>query len=342
MEGPIPASKLTGLTLERLLSFIAVIESGGFGKAAEAIHKSQSRVSVHVSDLERLLGSRLIDRGSRPVAPTDTGQALYDHVKKALAELELGLGHVEALRNLDDGQVRIGSYASVSASFLPEVMNQFMRRFPKLQLSLYETGPLEVEEALRNRAVSMAIRTAYPPLGQGMQSRTLWREPILLALPTGHRLLAAGPPPIRDVIADQRVISVGLSPDKHPHGARELDTVLALEALGVDVSRVIFTSEPQALISMVRAGIGVGIANSLAIASGEARGVSTFEIDHPQAIREVVLCWYTGHYHSIAERAFFRQIVSAPHPHGTLAPPPHQGGAVLRGEPVRTAESARA
>lgn len=284
------SAKLPALGIERLLSFLAVVDHGGFGKAAESLHRSQSRVSMHVIDLERTLGARLIDRAVRPVAVTDVGVALYEHARRALAELDLGLGHVEAMLNLEEGQVRIGSYASASASFLPAVMGSFAEEHPKIHIALFESGAIDAEEALRNRTVTMAVRSAYPRPADDIVFRPLWREPMQVVLPQSHPALGEGAIDVETLVQAERVILVGASLTQQVGGAHALDTMHTLKTLGVDASRVVFTAHPQALVSMVRAGLGVGVANGLALTSSSTDGLAIRSIDRPDAFRDVVLC----------------------------------------------------
>ncbi|MFI7500737.1 LysR family transcriptional regulator [Streptomyces sp. NPDC049687] len=68
--------------LEWFVSFLAVVDTGSFGAAAEATHRSQPRVSMHVAALEREAGVALFDRRKRPVALTDAGAALAEHARR--------------------------------------------------------------------------------------------------------------------------------------------------------------------------------------------------------------------------------------------------------------------
>ncbi|MBO0872281.1 MAG: LysR family transcriptional regulator [Pseudonocardia sp.] len=77
--------------LDWLETFLAVTDSGGFSAPAQAVHRSQSRVSSHVTSLEQALGARLFDRGHRPVLLTDAGEAFLPHAREVL--LGVARGH---------------------------------------------------------------------------------------------------------------------------------------------------------------------------------------------------------------------------------------------------------
>lgn len=318
----LPGAQLGVLGTERLVSFLAVIDRGGFSAAAEALMRSQSRVSIHVSELETALGAPLIDRASRPVVPTDIGLVFATHARKALDELRIGAEHVDALLNLEEGEVRIGSYGSASISFLPRILQSFAAKYPAIHVSLLESTAAEAETALANRIVTLAIRTLHPPVKTaGVRVRPLWNERLVLVLPEGHPSQGGMTiSEVRRLLRREKVISVGAGPGAPSLDvSKDLDTVKLLHVLGVPVNRVVYTLHPQALISMVRVGLGVGIVNNLAIESSDHRGIVTVPLDLPEARRQVVLCWYEGHYHSMAERMLFDEIVAAPLPSGTLA-----------------------
>ncbi|MFB8386895.1 LysR family transcriptional regulator [Microbacterium sp. NPDC055910] len=318
----LPAGRLGVLGTERLTSFLAVIDRGGFSAAAETLMRSQSRVSIHVSELETALGAPLIDRASRPVVPTDIGLVFATHARKALDELRIGAEHVDALLNLEEGEVRVGSYGSASISFLPGVLQTFAAKYPAIHVALLESTAVEAEAALANRVVTLAIRTLHPPIKTaGVRLRPLWNERLVLVLPEDHpakeRMTLAG---VRRLLRREKVISVGAGPGAPALDvSKDLDTVKLLHALGVPVDRVVYTLHPQALISMVRVGLGVGIVNNLAVESSDHRGIVRVPLDLPEAQRQVGLCWYEGHYHSMADRMLFDEIVKAPPPVGTVA-----------------------
>lgn len=310
------------LGVERLTSFLAVVDHGGFSAAAIALPRSQSRVSVHVAELEDILGAPLIDRASRPVVPTDIGNVLAEYVRRSLDELRVGAEHVRALLNLEQGEVRIGSYGSASISFLPSVIRSFTLKHPGVHVALHESSAQEADRALFERRVSLAIRTRHPPVRtDGIRSRTLWTERMVLVLPDGARGPASAKlADVRRFVRQHSVISVGVPPERNQHDpSQELDTVRLVRQLGADSARALYTLHPQALISMVRSGLGIGVVNELAVRASESSGVVTIPLEVPDAEREVVLCWYEGHYHSAAERRMFEEIVGAAVPDGAIA-----------------------
>ena len=114
-----------------LRSFLAVADKGGFGAATLALHLSQSRVSAHIAALEHALGVTLFDRKARPICTTEAGELFRGHAMTALLELQRG---VEAARSTLDNlvaHVTIGSYPSVSSTYLPAVLRELQAQTPR-------------------------------------------------------------------------------------------------------------------------------------------------------------------------------------------------------------------
>src|SRR2546423_6920878 len=76
------------LNLPWLRSWVEVVDSGGFARAATRLHLSQPRVSAHVASLEGVLGCALIDRRARPLALTDQGKRLLPRARSILAAVD--------------------------------------------------------------------------------------------------------------------------------------------------------------------------------------------------------------------------------------------------------------
>src|SRR5215472_2558525 len=92
------------MLLRHLRYLLAVVEQGGFTRAAEALHVSQPTLSQQVRQLEDRLGFELLDRSGRTVRPTDEGEVYLQHVRRAFAELAAAAD----VRGLGGGLLRLG------------------------------------------------------------------------------------------------------------------------------------------------------------------------------------------------------------------------------------------
>jgi DNA-binding transcriptional LysR family regulator len=127
------------LNLNKLEIFAAVVRTGSFSGAAQQLLMTQPAVSQHIQDLEASVGTRLFERGRRGVTLTPAGEQLRDYTRaifQLVAEAENAITNVE---HLAQGHMDIGATPGVSVYLLPEPIQTFHTRYPRLQVSV-QTG----------------------------------------------------------------------------------------------------------------------------------------------------------------------------------------------------------
>ena len=118
----------------RVLREVATL--GSFSAAAEALSFTQSAISQQVAALERETGTRLVERGVRPVRLTDAGRALVAHAEAVLARLdeaEQELGEIARLRR---GRLRLASFPTAIATLVPAAIARFNHRHPDVDVTV--------------------------------------------------------------------------------------------------------------------------------------------------------------------------------------------------------------
>src|SRR5690554_1094718 len=117
--------------------FLAVAENLSFSKAANELFISQPAVTKHIKELESKLNSTLFDRKGNKIYLTKSGEITYGYLKKILhqyEELEFELGR---MNNLFKGTLRIGASSTISQYLLPQVIAEFHKRYPEIELFVY-------------------------------------------------------------------------------------------------------------------------------------------------------------------------------------------------------------
>lgn len=120
--------------LNAVLVFAKVVDSGSFTAAAAHLGLPKATVSRKVSDLERDLGARLLQRTTRSLSLTDVGRAFYEHASRVAAELDAATLVVSDLHAAPRGTVR--ATAPVGLDFLGPVCATFLDRFPDVRLEM--------------------------------------------------------------------------------------------------------------------------------------------------------------------------------------------------------------
>jgi DNA-binding transcriptional LysR family regulator len=122
------------LDLDLLRSFVSVVDAGGFTRAGERVHRTQSTVSQQIKRLEETLGCPLFHRNGKAVALTEEGERLLSYARRILALAEEARDVVA--RPAGDGIVRLGVTEDFGAYRLPDLLSDFARTRPGLRLDV--------------------------------------------------------------------------------------------------------------------------------------------------------------------------------------------------------------
>jgi DNA-binding transcriptional LysR family regulator len=178
-------------TLEQLRGFVAVADELHFGRAATRLQMTQPPLSRQIQKLERQIGVQLLERDSRRVTLTAAGAAFLIEARRLLTMAEAAPALARRVSSGSAGLVRIGFTAVAAYGALGEVLATFGRELPDVDVDLYEMVTRDQVQAVLNEEIDLGL--ARPPFDdESIDSRPLWREALLVALPTGHRLLDVG------------------------------------------------------------------------------------------------------------------------------------------------------
>jgi DNA-binding transcriptional LysR family regulator len=145
------------IKLADLHILLAVAESGSMARAASQLAISHPVISRSISELERTLGVRLLERNPRGVELTEFGRALLSRSHAAFDELRQGVKDIEFLADPTSGEVRIGTTHPLATSFVSAVIDRLSRRYPRIVFHV-ETGTGEVQRRnLLERSVDLLI-----------------------------------------------------------------------------------------------------------------------------------------------------------------------------------------
>ena len=166
------------LRLRDLHILSTVVQWGSMAKAASRLAMSQPAVSEALAGLEAALGVRLLDRTPRGVEPTLYASALLKRGLVVFDELRQGIKEIEFLADPTVGEVRIGSIESLTAGFMPEVIDQFSRKYPRVLIHVdnLQLAKQEFRE-LRERTVDLLLgRMLKPVVDDEIDAEVLFKD----------------------------------------------------------------------------------------------------------------------------------------------------------------------
>jgi DNA-binding transcriptional LysR family regulator len=163
------------LDTDQLKTFVAIVDTGSFTRAADLVHKTQSAVSMQMKRLEERLGKPIFARDGRTSRLTDDGGRLLDYARRILRL------NVECIASFADaelaGRIRLGVPDDYADRYLPEILARFSHSNPKVEVTVVcEPTPMLVD-CLQSNALDLAIIThvdVHGPAEIIRQERLLW------------------------------------------------------------------------------------------------------------------------------------------------------------------------
>jgi DNA-binding transcriptional LysR family regulator len=147
---------------KQLTYFITIVEEGTILKAAEKLHIAQPPLSQQLKLLEEELDCTLIERTTRKSHLTEAGQKLYDRAKQILKLMDITVKEVNDINNGLCGKLSIGTVSSAGASFLPEMLNDYHKKYPKINFEIIDEDTYKIIELLDKGIINIGIiRTLF-------------------------------------------------------------------------------------------------------------------------------------------------------------------------------------
>ncbi|MEV0988453.1 LysR substrate-binding domain-containing protein [Streptomyces sp. NPDC049949] len=185
------------MELRQLRYLVAVVEEGGFTRAAARLHLAQPGLSAQIRQLEKELGQPLLDRSHRSVTLTETGRAVLPYARAALAAADAVRETVDAYTGLLRGRVSLGlvSGATGHAFDIASFLADFHEAHPALEIALTEDSSERMQAALLAGELDVALlgptEEVAPP---GLSFETVIDVPLAVLAAAGDPLFerAAG------------------------------------------------------------------------------------------------------------------------------------------------------
>ncbi len=229
-----------------LRAFHAVIEEGGFRRAAEALHISQSAVSQAVAGLESKLGVPLVKRGKEPRL-TDAGRRLFDHAFEVLTGEQETLEDIAQLRRGHSETLNLATSAAVNRFHAPALISAYYRRHPQVRMKISEMPARNIIYAV----LAGTVELGFGPFQKDMQAFAT----VPLYSDSRHLVVSPGHPRYQDMVQGNSealkqtplITSALDNPDLRP----------SIQRLRDQFSAVWEVSSLLLRIHMVREGMGV-------------------------------------------------------------------------------------
>ena len=168
------------MEIHQLEYFVAIVETGGFSRAAERCNVAQPSLSQQIMKLEKEIGYPLFDRLGRKVALTDVGRQLLPRANAILEELQNIKVEIQAEIQEGYGTLTVGFIPTVAPFVLPRVIRRFSQDFPNATLEVHEGLTDELIRKIVDAELDVGI-TSLPISNKLIHTQELLTEPLLVA-----------------------------------------------------------------------------------------------------------------------------------------------------------------
>ncbi|HEY4201566.1 MAG TPA: LysR family transcriptional regulator [Devosiaceae bacterium] len=236
-----------------LIQTLAVAEYLSFHRAALVLGTSQSSVSTRIRALEGDLGIILFDRNTRGVRLTEAGRRFVDQVHDALGILDQAIKTAGMQARGEEGELRVGVHALTAGCFLDRLLERFHTEHPGVHLHINEGTARDAQLMVREGKLDLAFMAGTHELPD-LNSRIIWRDRLMAALPAKHPLVAQADVKWRQLVEEIFLVRHGgTGPQDHDLiVARSAGKWLLPRIQRVNVGR-------SALLSMIAAGHGISL-----------------------------------------------------------------------------------
>jgi len=276
------------MDLRQLSYVVAVVDHGGFTKAATVMHVAQPSLSQAVRSLEAELGVELFHRTARQVTLTPAGEAILEPARQALRDAATARAAVAAVAGLAAGHLDLVSLPTLAVYPAAELIGRFRRAHPQVSVRLVEPEDADaVAERVRNGSSELGF-AELPLAGGDLETHQLEAQEFVALVPAElQRDLRRGKALSIRTLARQPFITT-------PRGTstrRQIDEALA--SAGLEANIAVETDHREAIGPLVRAGAGIAILPR-ALAEEAAIGDVVIREVNPKIVRQVGLIHRAG------------------------------------------------
>jgi DNA-binding transcriptional LysR family regulator len=290
------------MELRQLEYLVAVADEASFTRAAARLHVAQPGVSAQIRQLERELGQDLLDRSGRGVRVTEAGAAVLLYARAALGAVAGARLAVDELTGLVRGHVAVGMVVACSSFDLANLLADFHRDYPAVEIALSENNTDELVEGLNAGRLDLAFAGLGETTPPGIEIQLVADEPLVAAV-SKDDVLAARKTITLEALVDRALMSL-------PRGTG-LRTCLddACARSGFEPNISLEASNLGILAELASRGLGVAILPE-SVALANAGKLHAIEVTHPRMRGRLALAWRSAGSISPAARALIGRAQS--------------------------------
>lgn len=234
--------------MERYLALQKIVEMKSFTKAAAALGYTQSSISQMIASLENELSMKLLVRSRVGARLTLEGQELYPFIEKTILQYRAMQEKALEIKGLETGIIRVGTITSVTCHWMPALIKGFQKIYPNVQFLFHDGDYSSIQEWIKTGLVDFGFIT--PAAVTGLNTIKIKDGEMLAVLPKDHPFAQKASIPLQALIEEPFILL------EEGHYSEPLE---AFHAAGLEPNIKYTIHDDFAIMTMVEAGLGVGI-----------------------------------------------------------------------------------
>lgn len=269
------------IDFDGIQAFVVIAELGGFNKAAEHLHVTQTALTRRIQKLESYLGLKLLDRTTRYVELTAVGREFLPQARGIVNEMTAAVGRLKDMSKNSRGSFTLACVPSMAACILPALIHEYAVSCPRNRIRLLDATSYEVRDAVLSSQAELGIGIhgeQHPDLVE----TPLFDDPLMFFCRENHPLSAMKSVTWSDMSGADLIIVSNLT-------ATRVFMDYQLAKRGISLSGAYEVQHHATAISLVAAGVGCAILPASTYKEGDRPGVRRIPLVSPVVKRKVML-----------------------------------------------------
>ena len=283
------------MLLNKYEVFLKTAEIGNITRTAEVLHYTQAGISHAIASLEKETGFPLFIRSSSGVSLTEDGKRLLGAVQSLVNEQNKLEQTINNINGIATGTLRIGTVSSVATHWMPDIIKDFQKKYPKIEFELHFEDYDKIAEMILQGQVDCGFLTA--PVRQGLDFLPLYRDSMHVLLPQGHHLAAKEKITLEEVKQEPLIMQVKGSDN-------DIRNILSQDKKKYTVKYTV--NDDFSVMAMVKSGFGITIFPEMLWSNYKACDALEIRPMEPEQYRTVGIATLPQNEMSVLAKAFRR------------------------------------
>ena len=293
------------ITFRQLETFTRVARLGGFTKASESLHLTQSAVSIQIRHLAQTIGLPLFDQSGRKVVLTAAGEELLATGRRLEDEWNRFESAINALKGMQRGKLRIG-LEMTSKYFLPRMLGAFCKRYPGIEIELEIANRGKIVDRLRGNEDDLYVMS-YPPDDMDIVAQPVLDNEYVVLAPSTHWAVGKARLPWRQLADEHFLLREVGSGSRHAIDQH-------VEELGSKIDIRLSLASNEAIRELVACNMGLGVLSRHALGDSlERDGIKLLDVEGFPLKQPWSVVYLRAKVLSLPAQAFLGELLQARH-----------------------------